>query len=281
MTQIDIKKYPNLRLGKKSSENNELLTELIEKYNTHDTGKAELISGSGAPASLLPENTIYKDTATGDLYVGNGTKNIRHISSEYHDPDITVVSGTIPAIPADSRQVVQVTLGELKNPRQALIGFFLSTTADADIQAKKINASGTSFEGELKISGEGGNPNQLIRAPFIFPITRHYTDVCTNQLFVTEDYRDASRFFSIGSNELYGASLSFPNALPIYENLGVGVLVGYYSIAGTGFILLDKKIELESAWLTQSGNDTILNLALYNRDTAANTSKDFKVAVYE
>lgn len=79
MTQIDIKKYPNLRLGKKSSENNELLTELIEKYNTHDTGKAELISGSGAPASLLPENTIYKDTATGDLYLNVDGVNKKYV----------------------------------------------------------------------------------------------------------------------------------------------------------------------------------------------------------
>lgn len=76
MTKINIKKYPNLKLGEKSAENNKLLVELIEKYNIHDTIKAEMISGSGAPEQPLPENIIYKDENTGDLYMNINGDNV-------------------------------------------------------------------------------------------------------------------------------------------------------------------------------------------------------------
>jgi len=275
MTQIDIKKYPNLRLGKKSSENNELLTELIEKYNTHDTGKAELISGSGAPASLLPENVIYKDTDTGDLYIGNGIKNIRHISSEYRNQNIKVLSGTIPAIPADSRQVIQVTLGELINPTCVTVGFFKSTANSAEISIPGFKDLLATRQG-----GTGGTfpPSFNILNTFIPPFTED--GFISNFFRVFEDYTKAMTAYAQHEFTMYGASGASMPVAYIYEELGVGVLLGYY-VNGEGVFMLDKKIELESLWLTQSGSDTILNFALYNRDVAANTSKDFKVAVYE
>lgn len=37
-------------------------------------------SGSGAPASLLPENTIYKDTDTGDLYMNVDGVNKKYVA---------------------------------------------------------------------------------------------------------------------------------------------------------------------------------------------------------
>lgn len=76
MAQINIKKYPNLRLGEKSAENNKLLIELIDNNNIHDTIKVEMISGSGAPEQPLPENIIYKDSDTGDLYVNVNEVNV-------------------------------------------------------------------------------------------------------------------------------------------------------------------------------------------------------------
>lgn len=182
--------------------------------------------------------------------------------------NIRVASGLIPAISASAREVVTLNLEVLSNRTHALIGFYTSDVPDDQIRA-------------------GLNPNAPLN-----PYSSYTLSVINVQdkynfaesslkslLYVSEDYNDAMKFYN-ANPEKYGANSSMPFGFT-YESIGVGVLVGWYSLSSTNFWSLDKKLQIESAWLTQSGSNTILNIAFYNTDVAANTSGSFKVGVYE
>ena len=106
-------------------------------------------------------------------------------------------------------------------------------------------------------------------------------------LFVAEDYSKARRYTSNpiapeGGGEKYDAASAMPDGLT-YEDIGIGVLVGWGEYAATdyGVLGLDKKVQLESCWLTQSGDDTLLHMAVKNVDAAPNTSYGVNVIIYE
>jgi hypothetical protein len=193
------------------------------------------------------------------------------------EPDIKVASGTIPAIDPDTRVVVQVDLGIINKKEQALVGFFPSSISDSDITKGIVSFGLSNF---LKVNTSLGSPIML-KSKYLSDLTpivyQHY-------LLVFEDYTRARRAGIPSSNsgnaELYNDSVQLPKGYS-YSDINVGVLCGWYSFDNSGTLSLDKKVQMESSWLTQSGDNTILNIALKNVDALANTSKDFKVAVYE
>jgi hypothetical protein len=191
------------------------------------------------------------------------------------EPDIKVATGTIPAIDADTRVVVEVNLGELTNKTSALIGFFLSTGVDAEIQSMIISSGGSKLKDDMQLFGGAVNA-----AP-IYPVFNLLAraSLTYHTLRVTENYAKTMKFQVADINQKQDADVTVGTNI-VYENLN-NVLVGFYSTGGTGFLKLDKKVQLESAWLSQSGDDTLLHIALKNVDASANTAKDFKVAVYE
>jgi hypothetical protein len=252
----------------------------------------KLNRGVVAPSGILAEGEPYYDTASDILWLGDGAVNTPFFSGN-SEPDIKVAEGTIPAITADNRQVVEIELGALNNPHKALIGFFLSTAVDAEIQAKEFTGGDigggiiipTGVKDRLAVMGGSVNSFYIPRGVDLSLGTFNsggYSSY-SHILVVTEDYLKAERMTrDSNSKEAYGDT---PTALPItgfsYESINVGVLIGQYTLAGNGAFLVDKLVECESAWLTTVAGVTTLSIALYNRDSGANTAKDFKVAVYE
>lgn len=192
-------------------------------------------------------------------------------------PDLTFPTinliGTlaIPAISASTRQVLTMNLGAIGNPRSILIGFYNSSMVDADIP-KSLPSTARTSHGQNLLA-----PNLATCAAFI------PSDVGNCILLISDDYNKTRKFFlgtlSGSSFEKYGVGAT---ALPIgktYSDIGVGVLIGFYS-STAGLFNLNKGIHMESSWLTQSGANTTLNMALYNTDAStANTTINVKIAI--
>lgn len=177
---------------------------------------------------------------------------------------ITLASGgllTLPAIPSATRSVITLTLGDLGNPNSLLLGFYLSTIADGDVpKTLPVFSVGQAFSTHGSVESGYGSIYMVL-------VNSDYTT--TRRLAISYPT----------SGEVYGAA---GTALPLgrtYSDIGVGVLAGYYSYAATGVFGINKKVQCESLWLTQSGASTILNIALYNADTTTSTAKDVKVAI--
>lgn len=231
--------------------------------------------GALAPTDILAAGEPYFDSTANILWLGDGAVNRPYIG--YSDPDIKVADFTVPAITNDTRSVVEVVLGTLNNPGRALLGFFLDSAVDAEIQ-KMYNDFGAGNIKDAQILVPGN-----YTYPGIKKITNGYSfeDRGGNMLVASENHVKA-QVFSTRSDGKYGdgAGTAMPDGFT-YEDMGVGVLVGWYSIGSLGVLGLDKKVEMESVWITTVAGVTTLSIALYNRDAAPNTTVDFKVAVYE
>jgi len=191
---------------------------------------------------------------------------------------VNVVGVVIPAIAANTRYVLTLNVGQLKNPNLAIVGFFTSATADADIQ-NLVFSSNNGVDRVLKNSvriAPNVDPTdaRLIITPILNPAATQ------RMMIVTRNYQDATRCAPSFGENYHGFSSGFSCSYS-YAAMNIGVLFGYYILTGIGVLQLNKKIEMESAWLSDSGTDSILNIAFYNRDTAANTALSLKVGVYE
>jgi len=213
----------------------------------------------------------------------NKTASVNQIRGVFLDPSIKIASGNIPSIAAGVRSLVTVDLGSLHNKTNALIGFFSSTAMDSSISLiSRIfigrNNDLPALQDGLTIAGQYNFCiNTLIQLPnnsFVVP---------TNMLRVTSNYLKTARewWISSGNAEQYNTNSYLVRGISSYENIGAGVLVGWYGALNTGFLGLDKKVQCESAWLTQLDSSTILNIALKNVDSTPNASLGFKVAIYE
>lgn len=199
------------------------------------------------------------------------------------DINIKVVPFTVPVIPFGTRVVIDTNLGVLHNKTKTLIQFFGSTVTESYV---KCCINNPSPQGMLNGWGDCYLINRT-KLPSYFMTLYGLTGqaMAGSLLFVTENYHEASRHYpcaaqTTGSREVYNASLNFPNIGWTYDQLGVGVLIGWYSM-GSGFLKIGTKIQCQSAWLSQSGNDTILSIALENVDTYNNVLSAFKIGIYD
>jgi len=257
------------------------LADTLSSYATN----ASLAATLGTVGTLNGTNTWTATNTFADVVVtgtigGNasGVTDLPFFRRRYTPSNMKIVSFTIPAIDPSTRSVVTVNLGTLVSKKNAIVAFFASSALDFEIQ-------------NLTIANAGFAKN--FRAPTGAPQPTVLFDPCglsagftANMLIVTEDYRLAVRPQTIAaSTELYyngSATVGMNGVYGItYGAMNIGVLFGYYTFSGAGAFQLNKKIQMESAWLTQSGVDTVLNMAFYNFDTAANGTLTLKVAVYE
>lgn len=185
---------------------------------------------------------------------------------------------TVPIITANTRYVQTFNMGTLKNKTKALIGFNQSAS----------------------LAGRFMDPGL---STLLFSSTGYFqpgisSDV-TNLVLAYDDYTKARRFMHIISApnaEKYGAGSNVRNDSyngtlgyygDTYSTMNIGRLVGWYEYSGliygavhpSGYF--SKKIELESVWLTQSGTDTIVNAALYNRDSTSTSTVSIRCYVFE
>jgi len=198
------------------------------------------------------------------------------ITYESNDNNIKVASGSVPAIDAATRVVVTVNLGVLKNKTKALIGFYNATLTDDQIKNRSYEQASFNVLKTAPAALIPLHPFQPVNG-FIPNVT---VDSYMNYLIVFEDYTKANRIVGAAGQEKYDASTDLPYGID-YATLNVGVLCGWYSYDNSGVLGLNKKVQIESAWLTQSGVSTVLNIAFKNVDATPNSVKDFKVAVYE
>lgn len=80
---------------------------------------------------------------------------------------------------------------------------------------------------------------------------------------------------------MYGADsgTNLPTQGYSYAQIGTGVLVGWYGSRGVWGI--DKKVELQYAWINTVDDVTTATFAFYNQDSTASAEKTFYVGVYE
>jgi hypothetical protein len=189
--------------------------------------------------------------------------------------DTKVVSATIPSIATNTRYVLTANVGTLVNSKQAIIGFFTSTTPDSSIQNLTTDNSNIALEGQLPI---GPHLNSISNNYAAHPVLLT-SNVSSRLMFICEDYTKATRLGAKASKENYGSPASNLPYGFTYSGLNVGVLFGWY--ANKGVIGINRHVEMESGWLTQSGSDTIVNIAFYNRDSSSSSSLTIKIAVFE
>lgn len=200
------------------------------------------------------------------------------------DINISLFPTTIPAITVGSTITHQVNLGVLQNKTAVLIG----VNVDNDIDQTILDGFGTSYFTNVIGGSTNWDPktatNKILRSFYRGGIINWQTMV------VYEDYLQSKRNFTpyalidpITRAEAYGPSQTILPYGLTYGDIGVGVFVGYYadSFPPSGVFQIDKKVELQAAYLTQSGNNTILNLVLTNQDSVNSTAKDCRVIVYE
>lgn len=178
---------------------------------------------------------------------------------------ITLVgTWTTSAITAGQRSLQTLDLGIIGNPAYALLGIYPTSIADADIP--KV------LPGYISAIYWAANNGASV-------------DVLPNNasgalMLVSEDYTKTTRM-TIPLAEKYGAGsgTAMPALGRTYTDFGVGVLVGWYSTASSGVMGINKKVQIESMWLTQSTTHTILNVAFFNTDVADSNTVSVKIAV--
>lgn len=236
--------------------------------------------GAGYPSAVLAAGEPYHDTTNDIFWLGDGSNNTPYVSSN-GEPDWKIQDFTIPAISAGARQVVEIVMPTLRNPSAALLAFYKDTAVDAEILAMKN--SGGAIDGYQNISGktESSSIGEVV--------IEKYTGMCSDQLGylirVTEDYNKCRTYDSGGDKYGSGAGSDITPITDVanrtYDALTENVMVGWYTVAANGAFELDKKVELQSAWLSTVDGVTTLSIAFFNQDSSANTAKDLKVVVYE
>lgn len=201
-----------------------------------------------------------------------------------HPDDIRVFAIATPAMatgPA-AREVLDINLGVIRNPKCVLFGFFDAGSADAVVKGNRVVTGATAADYILD-GAELLNPDA----------TSGFSEIglwqngagCRNTLLAFEEYEQASRLTAPWSDEKFGAGAG-ANAAgygtdTTYAQLGVGSLVGWYSWDSNGALSLGDKVELQACWLTQSGRETHLHIAFVNNGAAPVAAVNFKIAVYQ
>lgn len=175
----------------------------------------------------------------------------------------------IPAasLPATTRYVHTVDLGNIGSPSALYIHCSTGSTTP-------IIATSTSGWIQAASALAPSAPTNIAGAVATF--NSGVISALTQTIYVTSDYTATERLvLPVGgvigtAHEQYGASLVLPYG-KTYAEIGVGALFGFYTngAASAGVLALNKKIHLQSVWLSLSGSNTILNIALYNNDSAA------------
>lgn len=189
--------------------------------------------------------------------------------------NVTDYSFTIPAISPSTRTVVQVPLTNVQNKNQLLCAFYINCTL------AELNQFNIPEEGCIaKLASDRGNASVLIKGQVVGMSTSSKL-TGANSLLVTRNYLKCRRFFSNNDNSIFYNGNKPLSLGYVYDQLIYPVIAGWYSTGSFGALKLDKKVQLESAWLTFENNSVVLNLAFYNFDTVANTPKTINVHVYE
>ncbi|PCJ18274.1 MAG: hypothetical protein COA96_16775 [SAR86 cluster bacterium] len=216
-------------------------------------------------------------TAGAALWIGHSRESMHPL---VHPSSVKAASITFAGLTGSTRRVDTVNVGPRRNKQRQIIKLFTSSAVDAEIEAMESSAtSGDEFKDQQILTGanNGGPPIAvLIEAG----------GISEGVLVATPDYNGAMRGEGrapASGRELYGAGAG--TDMPFgwnYAAMNVGVLVGWYGVAaGGGFALINKHVQLESVWLTQSGADTIINFALFNSDVSTSAAKTIKIGVYE
>jgi hypothetical protein len=208
--------------------------------------------------------------------------------------------GTGLQIPATNftlgRNVIVYSMGNIGNPTSALLGFYPSGFSNDDIQ-KTLPLSNSSLDWGQSIYPKGVNiqpcdPN--LSSTFV-----------TNILLVSQDYNATRRFAypsSYYSNPgvpnsgattqsyatgISGAALTLPLGKS-YSDIGAGALIGWYGTSAgtagsafgiTGLTTTTTRTQFESAWLTQTGVNTYLNLSFFVVSGIPPNSPVYKVGI--
>ncbi len=190
----------------------------------------------------------------------------------------------IPIISVGERIVIQQNLGDLINPNRCAVGFFKYEVSELD---------STIIEAGLKAPNNVGVIYPLLTGNQCFVIPKNISDnfdfrltdaILSNMLFVTKDYTKAMRLVSplgsdVSSTEKYDTNSILPAGIT-YEQIGAGVLVGWYAYSNYNALVM-KKIQIESAWLSDSGTNSVLNIAIKNVDSTDTTAQKITLAIYE
>lgn len=190
---------------------------------------------------------------------------------------------TIPAMTAGSQYVLETDLGQLNHTRRVLFGMFsASGTNVAEVEAGTCHTSySTTFKGLLyPITGQTADQPSVDWNNLVFPGLNQLNSPCI--VVAYPDYRESYRLACQGgdSKEKYGsgAGTTLPTAGFSYAGIGAGVLVGWYGT--TGVWGLDKKIELQSAFITVT-TSTVLSLTFNNQDSTVSSAKNLILGIFD
>ncbi len=202
-----------------------------------------------------------------------------HTNPGFKAPIIRVFDWIIPAIPASSRIVDSITLGALESADCALLGFFPSNMDDSRIE--KLQYYGHEMQhmghGQPWAVGPSTAKGYTLVGSNLSPLT------ADGFILAFPDYGQARRFAGPYQGENIGPVASHTK-LPdgfTYDDIGAGALFGWYGLSGTGVLGIGAPVQLESAWITQEGENTILHIALVNNHTDASPSHTLKIGVFE
>lgn len=228
-------------------------------------------------ANGLNEGLQYKVTDKDWIVVAQtGSTYLKIYGSD--DTGIKAVYGVVPAINAGVRYVLQINVGVLQNRERALIAFHQYQNDHSEIPEiikgliqPKINAGQLCYGLSPAVVSKSLSDNYLL-------LFSSYENV----FYITKDYTKSTRFIQpvgFGDTEKYNESSVLPTGRT-YSEIGVGILVGWYSV-NNSMVLTGNKSQIESIWLTDSGNDSIVNVAIKNVDSTPSYNSNYTLAVYE
>lgn len=252
-----------------------------------------------APAGVEPDDRIVVIDASDQTQSASGSEKLVSIKSLMRLPaDAGAPSGigsfTVPVLNLGDRHVAAVNLGAIGNPKAGLLAFYWGNTTNRAI--KEGGPVSPSNNGLIRVAGEYRGmlarlPLGLILATgeFFHTADQGGASRAAGIIHVEEDYTRARRFVVVSPSEHRGPSPytrvdAHANAnedvLLTYAQLN-GILFGHYGpTASKGVLEYSQRVEMESAWLEQSGGDTLVKIALKNQDAAATGSQTFKVALF-
>lgn len=197
--------------------------------------------------------------------------------------NIKVGSLTVPTVAAQTRVEIEVNMGVLNNPDQAVVQVFAKQGAfgDVDVSDDEIRRGrvGDFWWGDgisnFRFAGNG-------------------VGLMVNTLFITRDYASARRNFhdantsgvsAVGAEAFPGGSITAVLAKQLSYSSALGGLLGYvtYQAADRGVFAVAGRLVLESAWLKMNQDDTSSVVFAVRNTHASNATaaRLVKIAVLE
>lgn len=220
------------------------------------------------------------------------------ITADISQPNHVLITNTLTPL-ATGRYVWDIDLGKQMLNRERLLVSFSTKGSSSNTDDKILGMFGNMQSLGILSTDRCREIEKSVDGYFV-SAEAGYDSIgvsAKNTMLVSKNYKKAmyfgTPFHSISVN--YGtkaASSYMPMGAYTYEDIGVGVLVGWYlfgSVMGNPFSLyngvsgVDHPIELESAWLEESGGTMHLMVALNNRGltTAPETDYTFKILCYD